>query len=198
MGQVEVRDQLVGTRLLKALPFVDLQRVGVYGWSYGGYMTLLLLGHAPDAFAAGIAGAPVTDWSVYDTAYTERYMERPQDNPEGYEAGSVFPYLRELGKTPFLVVHGMADDNVIFEHTSRLLAALQERDVPFEVMLYPGQRHGVAGKMRRMHLMRTQLAFWERTLRPVPVPRAPCLLGPTPNRPTGGRATADPHVTRSP
>jgi dipeptidyl-peptidase-4 len=170
MGQVEVRDQLVGTRLLKALPFVDLQRVGVYGWSYGGYMTLLLLGHAPDAFAAGIAGAPVTDWSVYDTAYTERYMERPQDNPEGYEAGSVFPYLRELGKTPFLVVHGMADDNVIFEHTSRLLAALQERDVPFEVMLYPGQRHGVAGKMRRMHLMRTQLAFWERTLRPVPVP----------------------------
>lgn len=170
MGQVEVRDQLVGTKLLAGLPYVDAERIGVHGWSYGGYMTLLLLGDAPEAFAAGVAGAPVTDWSLYDTAYTERYMEAPEDNPQGYEAGSVFRNLEKLGETPLLIVHGMADDNVIFENTTRLLAALQENAIPFETMLYPGQRHGIQGKSRRIHLLRTMFRFWEQTLEPRPVP----------------------------
>lgn len=166
MGGAEVRDQLRGVDWLKTQPFVDAERIAVQGWSYGGYMALkTILAAPPGTFAAAVAGAPVTDWSLYDTFYTERYMGTPENNPEGYLRSSVFPDLGRLS-TPLLLVHGMADDNVTFDNTTRLMAALQELGKPFEVMTYPGQRHGIRGEALQVHLMRTRMAFLERHIKP--------------------------------
>jgi len=167
MGGVEVQDQLLGVEWLKQQPYVDGERVGVTGWSYGGYMTLHLLLQAPDVFAAGISGAPVSDWSLYDTHYTERYMGTPENNPEGYESSSVFPFLDNLD-TPLLIMHGMADDNVIFENSTKVFAELQEAGTPFEVMVYPGQRHGIRGEGRQNHRLHAYFSFFDRHLNPEP------------------------------
>ena len=165
MGDAEVRDQLLGVAWLKRQAFVDPSRIAIQGWSFGGYMTLKTILAAPEGtFAAAVAGAPVTDWSLYDTFYTERYMGTPENNPEGYLKSSVFPDLGKLS-TPLLLVHGMADDNVTFDNTTRLMAALQELGKPFEVMTYPGQRHGIRGEALQVHLMRTRMAFIERNLK---------------------------------
>lgn len=164
-GGPEVRDQLKGVEWLKAQAFVDGDRIAIQGWSYGGYMTLMVLLQAPPGtFAAAVAGAPVTDWTFYDTFYTERYMDTPQDNAVGYKASSVFPYIDALD-SPLLLVHGMADDNVTFDNTTRLMAALQEKGKVFDVMTYPGQRHGIRGEALQVHLMKTRLAFLERHLK---------------------------------
>lgn len=168
MGIPEVRDQLLGVEWLKSLDFVDPDRIAIQGWSYGGYMTLMTLLQAePGTFAAAVSGAPVTDWALYDTFYTERYMDTPQDNPEGYERGSVFYHLdRYEGElSPLLLIHGMADDNVTFDNTTRLMAALQEASRPFELMTYPGQRHGIRGEALQVHLMKTRMAFLDRHLK---------------------------------
>jgi len=166
MGQAEVRDQLAGVDWLKRQPFVDTGLIAIQGWSYGGYMTLKTILAAPEGtFAAAVAGAPVTDWSLYDTFYTERYMGTPENNAEGYAASSVFPELGKLS-TPLLLVHGMADDNVTFDNMTRLMAALQELGKPFEVMTYPGQRHGIRGEALQAHLMRTRIAFLKRHMKP--------------------------------
>ena len=164
-GGPEVRDQLVGVDWLKAQPFVDGDRIAIQGWSYGGYMALMTLLQAPEGtFAAAAAGAPVTDWALYDTFYTERYMGMPQDNPDGYAASSVFPYVGNLS-TPLLLMHGMADDNVTFDNTTRLMAALQQKGKLFELMTYPGQRHGIRGEALLAHLMRTRIDFLDRHLK---------------------------------
>ncbi len=165
-GNHEVKDQLAGVTWLKSQLFVDSDKIAIQGWSYGGYMTLMTVLQAPKGtFAAAAAGAPVTDWSLYDTFYTERYMSTPQDNPDGYEASSVFPYIDNL-TTPFLLMHGMADDNVTFDNSTRLMAALQERGKHFELMTYPGQRHGIRGEALQIHLMRTRMEFLNRHLKP--------------------------------
>jgi len=167
-GGPEVRDQLVGVEWLKSQPFVDGDRVAIQGWSYGGYMTLMTILQAPeDTFAAAIAGAPVTDWSLYDTFYTERYMDTPQDNPDGYDKSSVFYHLDRLetGMPPLLLVHGMADDNVTFDNSTRLMAEMQEKGIPFELMTYPGQRHGIRGQALQTHLMKTRMNFLNRKLK---------------------------------
>jgi dipeptidyl-peptidase-4 len=142
MGQVEVADQIKGVEHLRTLPFIDGRRVGVYGWSYGGYMALMCLMTAPEYFQAGVAGAPVTDWSLYDTHYTERYLGHPAQNVAGYAASAVLPYAHQL-KAPLLVIHGMADDNVLFTHSTMLFKELQTLDKPFDVMTYPGSKHGL-------------------------------------------------------
>ncbi|MEM1149636.1 MAG: DPP IV N-terminal domain-containing protein [Pseudomonadota bacterium] len=168
MGIPEVRDQLLGVEWLKRQPFVDADRIAIQGWSYGGYMTLMTILQAePGTFAAAVSGAPVTDWALYDTFYTERYMDTPQDNPEGYQRGSVFYHLDryEGALAPLLLVHGMADDNVTFDNTTRLMAALQERGQTFDLMTYPGQRHGIRGDALGIHLMRTRMAFLDRHLK---------------------------------
>ncbi|MEM6410860.1 MAG: S9 family peptidase [Pseudomonadota bacterium] len=166
MGIPEVRDQLVGVDHLKSLPYVDADRIAIQGWSYGGYMTLMTLLQAePGTFAAAVAGAPVTDWRLYDTYYTERYMDTPEDNADGYEASSVFPYIDNL-EDPLLLIHGMADDNVVFENTTRLMAELQQRGKQFELMTYPGERHGIRGEELQIHLMRTRMEFLNRHLKP--------------------------------
>jgi dipeptidyl-peptidase-4 len=164
MGSVEVEDQLVGLEYLKALDFVDGDKVGITGWSYGGYMTLMTTLQAPGAYAAGVAGAPVTDWTLYDTAYTERYMDHPDSNSEGYNQSSVFAHLDGY-ETPLLLIHGMADDNVIFANSVRLYAELQEAGADFEMMTYPGQRHGVRGEARQIHLQNAIRNFFDRKLK---------------------------------
>ncbi len=123
LGGVEVEDQLRGIAWLKSQPFVDPSRVGVYGWSYGGYMTLMLLSQSPGTFKAGVAGAPVTDYALYDTHYTERYLGTPQENPEGYRESNVLTHAGAL-RDRLLVMHGMADDNVLFTNTTLLIPAL--------------------------------------------------------------------------
>ena len=168
MGIPEVQDLLTGVDWLKSQPFVDGDRVGIQGWSYGGYMTLMTILQAPEGtFAAAVAGAPVTDWGLYDTFYTERYMDTPQDNSEGYEKSSVFYHLEQL-KTELpnlMLIHGMADDNVTFDNTTRLMAELQQRGIVFELMTYPGQRHGIRGQALGTHLMKTRMSFLERHLK---------------------------------
>ena len=142
MGKIEVADQVEGVKFLRSLPFVDPARIGVFGWSYGGYMALMCLLTAPDYFQAGVSGAPVTDWRMYDTHYTERYLGLPQQNGAGYDASGVLPYAAEL-RAPLLIMHGMADDNVLFSNSTKLFKRLQELDKPFDVMTYPGGKHGL-------------------------------------------------------
>ncbi|MCR9194691.1 MAG: S9 family peptidase [Hyphomonas sp.] len=168
MGIPEVRDVLVGVDWLKSQPFVDGDRVGIQGWSYGGYMTLMTILQAPEGtFAAAVSGAPVTDWALYDTFYTERYMDTPQDNAEGYEKSSVFYHLDKLETDlpNLMLIHGMADDNVTFDNTTRLMAELQQRGILFELMTYPGQRHGIRGEALGTHLMKTRMNFLDRHLK---------------------------------
>lgn len=138
---VEVDDQLAGVDFLKGLEFVDPSRIGIYGWSYGGYMALMCA-MKTDVFAAAVSGAPVTDWRLYDTHYTEHYMGDPREVPEAYDSASVLSYARQL-QTPLLVMHGMADDNVLFTHSTKLFELLQRENLPFEMMTYPGEKHGL-------------------------------------------------------
>ncbi len=159
MGDAEVADQLAGVAFLKAQPWIDPARIGVWGWSYGGYMTLELLAKAPETFTAGMAVAPVTDWRLYDTHYTERYLGRPGET-DAYETSGVFAAIDGFRPNRLLLVHGMADDNVFFNHSVRLMKALQDRSVPFALMTYPGKRHGIRGRATRIHLWRTALAFF--------------------------------------
>ena len=165
LGGVEVEDQLAGLKFLKRLDFVDAERVGLFGWSYGGYMTLMTTLKAPSAFAAAVSGAPVTDWALYDTHYTERYMGRPADNPEGYAAGNVLTYADALA-TPLLIMHGMADDNVLFTHSTKLFTALQQADRPFDIMTYPGDKHGLLrDKKSGRHAYKAIQSFFDRHLK---------------------------------
>jgi dipeptidyl-peptidase-4 len=165
LGNVEVVDQVQGARWLAAQEFVDASRIGVWGWSYGGYMTLMLMFKSPDVFRAGVAGAPVTDWSLYDTHYTERYLDRPQNNAAGYAASSVFPYTQGLGGK-LLIMHGMADDNVLFLHSTKLFRKLQDLGKPFDVMVYPGAKHGLVRQHDGRHAYATIKRFFDENLLP--------------------------------
>jgi dipeptidyl-peptidase 4 len=163
MSGVEVDDQLAGIDWLKKRNFVDPKRIVVYGWSYGGYMTLRLLQRAPGVFAAGVSGAPVTKWDLYDTHYTERYMGTPKADAAAYKKSSALEAATAMAD-PLLVIHGMADDNVVFENSTALMAKLQGAAKPFETMVYPGQTHRVAGPGVSVHLWRTILNFLDRAV----------------------------------
>lgn len=168
MGTVEVDDQVAGVKFLRTLPFVDPARIGVFGWSYGGYMALMSMVKAPEYFAAGVAGAPVTDWRLYDTHYTERYMSTPEDNPAGYREGNVMNFAQNL-RGPLLVMHGMADDNVLFTHSTALFKRLQDLGKTFEVMPYPGSKHGLLRfGSTGPHGYKTVVDFFDRQLKPAP------------------------------
>jgi len=160
MGSVEVEDQKAGALFLKSLPFVDPKRIAIDGWSYGGYMTLKQLEADPGLYAAGIAGAPVTKWELYDTAYTERYMGTPQKDRAAYDKSNA---LAEAGKIkdPLLIIHGMSDDNVFFENSSVLIAKLQHENVPFQMMLYPGETHRSGVPKLQAHRWNTIFDFLE-------------------------------------
>ncbi|HET6552823.1 MAG TPA: S9 family peptidase [Dyella sp.] len=151
LGAVEVDDQLVGIQWLKSQPWVDGRRIGVFGWSYGGFMTTMMLAKASDQLAGGVAVAPVTNWRLYDTFYTERYLGRPQDNAAGYTRSSPLAWLDGLTARLYLV-HGMADDNVLFLNSTELMAELQKRGTQFQFMAYPGAKHGLNLPGQRAHV----------------------------------------------
>jgi len=149
MGDVEVLDQLVGIDHLCKSDWVDPNRLAVFGHSYGGYMTLMLMMKSRK-FKAGVCVAPVTDWRLYDTHYTERYLGHPVSNEAGYRDSSVFPYTESLtGK--LLIIHGMADDNVLFTNSTKLYKALQDLNIDFDIMNYPGAKHGLSGRRVNIH-----------------------------------------------
>jgi dipeptidyl-peptidase-4 len=163
LGDIEVRDQVEGVRWLATLGFADIARVGIYGWSYGGYMTLMAMMKAPDVFKVGVAGAPVADYAGYDTAYTEKYLGTPQGNPQGYEQASILTHVDRLeGK--LLVIHGMIDENVHFRHTARLMQVLIDAGKPFETLLYPNERHMPRSERDRTDMERRILDYFERNL----------------------------------
>ncbi|MCE4554769.1 S9 family peptidase [Roseateles cellulosilyticus] len=173
-GQVEVADLFAAVRQLPGrVPGVDPARVGLFGWSYGGYLAARAVLDANTPFAAAIAVAPVTDWTLYDTAYAERYLGQPVlpgvSGASGLApayANASLPPRADLLSRPLLLAHGTADDNVLFEHTLRLVEALQAAGKTFDLQIYPGKAHGIAGRAARLHLYRTMDAFFERHLRP--------------------------------
>lgn len=166
MGTVEVEDQIVGANYLKTLPYVDPERLGVMGWSYGGFMVLMMLTVPDTPFKSGVSGAPPTEWGLYDTHYTEQFMGKPDENKAGYAASDFLTRLDHLKPGSLMLIHGMADDNVIFENTTRVLAELQKRAIPFETQLYPGERHSVIrSRSKGLHVLKTHLDFFDRTLK---------------------------------
>ncbi|TVS12204.1 MAG: S9 family peptidase [Wenzhouxiangella sp.] len=165
LGRVEVVDQMVGLDWLRRQSFVDPERIAMFGWSYGGYVSLMALAQNPGQFAAGVAVAPVTDWALYDTHYTERYLGRPQDQAEAYREGNVLTWAGQLDD-PLLLIHPMADDNVLFTHSTMLMQKLQEERIPFDLMTYPGEKHGIAGANQRVHVYEMIARFLHRHVKP--------------------------------
>jgi len=161
LGAKELEDQKEGLRHLLSLGFADPERIGIHGWSYGGYMTLYCLLNEPGLFRAGVAGAPVTDWRNYDTIYTERYMGLPSENADGYRRSSPLNKAGAL-KAELLLVHNLEDDNVLIQNTVQMADALQRAGKRFWMMLYPAKGHGA---QNRRHLNELMLAFFERTLK---------------------------------
>lgn len=153
MGSVELDDQLVGVNYLKSLDYVDANKIGIFGWSYGGFMTLKAMTKS-DQFAIGVSVAPVADYKLYDTFYTERYMSTPQLNPDGYNTTAVFDDVKNI-INPLMVIHGMADDNVLFTNSTKLFKAMQDEGILFDSMIYPGAKHGISGEKSQLHVWKT-------------------------------------------
>jgi dipeptidyl-peptidase-4 len=153
LGKVELEDQLAGLDALAAMPFVDAARVAIYGHSYGGFMATLAMLAAPDRFKVGIAGAPVTDWSLYDTGYTERYMGTPTENAAGYAESDLARMAGHLqGK--LLLLHALMDENVHFDNSAHLIDALVGAGKHFDMFVFPGERHGYRNPAARRYAMR--------------------------------------------
>ncbi len=163
LGKCELEDQVAGVEYLRRLPGVAPDRIGISGWSYGGYLTLYALTHGPTVWRCGVAGAPVTDWKLYDSIYTERYMGTPADNPEGYRAASVLEAAGALA-APVLLVHGTDDDNVHLQHTLQLLEALSRAGKPYDLLLQPQQKHSFRSKPIRRYCHQRTLEFFRRHL----------------------------------
>ena len=163
MGDVEVRDQVDGARWLIDQGLADPERVGVYGWSYGGFMAAMCLGRAPEVFKAAVAGAPVTHWDGYDTHYTERYMGTPQENPEGYQNGSVMHWVAGM-RGRLMLVHGLIDENVHFRHTARLINALIAERKTYDLLLFPDERHSPRKLGDRVFMEEQIVEFFKKNL----------------------------------
>jgi dipeptidyl-peptidase-4 len=158
LGRYETQDQIDAARHLGTLPYVDASRIGIWGWSYGGYMSSLCLMLGNDVFKMAIAVAPVSDWRYYDTVYTERYMKRPQDNPDGYTAYAPLSHAHKL-KGHYLLVHGTGDDNVHFQNAVALQNALIAANKQFQSFYYPDRNHGIGGGNTRLHLYNMMTDF---------------------------------------
>lgn len=163
LGKYEVEDQVAAAKKLGAEPYIDASRIGIWGWSYGGFMSSNALFQAPDTFEMAIAVAPVTSWRFYDSIYTERYMQTPQENPSGYDENSPLSHVQGLeGK--FLLVHGSADDNVHVQNTMRLVEALVQANKQFDWRIYPDKNHGIYGGNTRLHLYTLMTDFIKNNL----------------------------------
>lgn len=159
LGEVEMKDQLKGVEYLKNLPYVDAKRMGVHGWSFGGFMTTSLMLKYPDVFKVGVAGGPVIDWNMYEIMYTERYMDTPQKNPEGYAQANLLDKVQNL-KGHLLVIHGAQDDVVVWQHSIKLIKAMVDNGVQMDSFIYPGHKHNVLGQ-DRVHLMQKVTAYFD-------------------------------------
>jgi len=158
LGKWEMLDLIAAVKWLKDKPFIDPERIGITGSSYGGYTTCMALTYGADYFTHGIARSPVTDWTLYDSVYTERYMDTPEKNHKGYEFGSVLTHAEGL-KGRLLITHGSTDDNVHMQNTMQLISKFENMNKDFDLMIYPGQRHRITPP-KRNHLSRESVRFW--------------------------------------
>jgi len=165
LGEMETADQLAAARQLAALSYVDASRVGIWGWSYGGYMSLMTTLQGSGVIAAGVSVAPVTDFKLYDTIYTERYMRTPQENASGYRDAAAQHYADRL-EAPLLIVHGTGDDNVHPQNTVQMIDALERAGKQFDMRLYPNKRHSISGPGIRVNLFEYISRFLFRHLGP--------------------------------
>ena len=171
LGVIETRDQAAAARAIGRLPFVDSTRMGMWGWSYGGFMSLNVMTQTPGVFSMAMSVAPVTHWKYYDTIYTERYMGLPQDNAAGYDKGSPLTYAKNL-KGRLLIVHGSGDDNVHYQNTEVMVNALVAANRPFSLMVYPNRNHSISGGTTSQHLYTLLTKFLEENLPATVGPRA--------------------------
>lgn len=163
LGKYEVEDQIAAAQKLSDLPYIDASRTGIWGWSYGGFMSSNSLFQGADTFEMAIAVAPVTSWRFYDTIYTERYMTTPQENPSGYDENSPISHVEKL-QGDFLLVHGSADDNVHVQNTTQLIEALVQANKQFDWAIYPDKNHGIYGGNTRLHLYNKMTNFIKENL----------------------------------
>jgi len=162
-GTLDIQDKIAGVKYLQELPYVDNSRIGIWGWSHGGYLTCMCMLTAADYFSTGIAVAPPTDWLNYDTIYTERYMGRPSDNAAGYKNSSALNYVGNL-KGKLLIIHGTADDNVHMSNTMQLIYAFENGRQPFDLMIYPRKKHHMDGQDTKVHLFNLMTDYVKRNL----------------------------------
>ncbi len=162
LGTAELADQLEGVKYLKTLPYVDPTRLGIHGWSFGGFMTTTLMTRAPGTFKVGVAGGPVIDWRKYEVMYTERYMDTPQENPQGYATANLTKYIPQL-KGRLLLIHGTVDDVVVWQHSLDYLKTAVDDDVQLDYFVYPGHPHNVLGK-DRAHLYQKVTQYFDEHL----------------------------------
>ena len=163
LGKFEIEDQIAAAKYFGEYPYVDKDRIGMFGWSFGGYMTSLAMTKGADTFKMGIAVAPVTNWRFYDSVYTERYMQTPQENASGYDDNSPINYVSKL-KGSYLLVHGSADDNVHFQNTMKMIEALVQANKQFDLFVYPDKNHGIYGGNTRLHLYTKMTKYIEDNL----------------------------------
>ncbi|MEO7174468.1 MAG: prolyl oligopeptidase family serine peptidase [Saprospiraceae bacterium] len=162
LGEVEMQDQLAGVKWLKEQSYVDQDRMACFGWSYGGFMTTSMMLRQPGTFKVGVAGGPVIDWSMYEIMYTERYMDTPQTNPEGYKKSNLNQYITQL-KGKLLIIQGQEDDTVVPEHSATLLNTSVAKGVILDYYPYYNHKHNVLGK-DRLHLYKKIEDYISRTL----------------------------------
>ena len=158
LGKFEIEDQIAAAQWIGSQSFVDAGRIGIFGWSFGGYMASLAMTKGADVFKVGIAVAPVTTWRYYDTIYTERYLQTPQENPQGYDENSPINFA-DLMKGKYLLIHGTADDNVHYQNAVDMTEALIQKNKEFEFMTYPDKNHGIYGGNTRLHLHQKMTDF---------------------------------------
>merc|ERR1712079_595631 len=163
MGNIEVEDQATAVRWCVEQGLTGAQRVAIYGWSYGGYLSAMCLAKASNVFRCAVAGAPVTSWDGYDSCYTERYMGTPATNPKGYKASSVMENLDGM-RGDLLLVHGLIDENVHFRHTARLINSLIAAQKPYQLLLFPSERHTPRSQKDRAYMEERIWAFIKASL----------------------------------
>ena len=158
LGKLETEDIINTAKTLQALSYVDPNRIGIMGWSYGGFMSSLAITKGADVFKMAIAVAPVTSWRYYDNIYTERFMRTPQENASGYDDNSPVNFVKQL-KGKYLLIHGSADDNVHYQNTMEMINALVKADKQFDLFIYPNKNHGIYGGNTRNHLFNMMLNY---------------------------------------
>ncbi|ANF50041.1 prolyl tripeptidyl peptidase [Chryseobacterium glaciei] len=163
LGTTEMNDQMKGVDYLKSLPYVDSEKLGIHGWSFGGFMTTSFMTRHPEVFKVGVAGGPVIDWSMYEIMYGERYMDTPQENPQGYAAANLLDKVQNL-KGKLLMIHGAQDDVVVWQHSIKFIKSAVDNGVQLDYFVYPGHPHNVIGK-DRVHLMQKVTDYFDQNLK---------------------------------